>query len=134
MNPPTIIPTMRYHDAPAAIKWLCRVLDFQEKVIYPTADGKIANAQLTFGNGMIMLNSKQNNAFDQLVDTPTALNNINTMTPYLIVEDVDAHYQKAKKEGAEIVMDIKTQPHGRGYTCRDPEGYLWNFGDYNPWK
>lgn len=23
---------------------------------------------------------------------------------------------------------------GRGYSCRDPEVNLWNFGSYNPWE
>ena len=22
---------------------------------------------------------------------------------------------------------------GRGYSCLDPEGHLWNFGTYDPW-
>ena len=36
--------------------------------------------------------------------------------------------------GAEIVVEIEDHPHGgRGYSCRDPEGHLWNFGTYDPW-
>lgn len=36
--------------------------------------------------------------------------------------------------GAEIVLDIKDEDYGgRGYSCQDPEGYIWNFGSYNPW-
>ena len=35
---------------------------------------------------------------------------------------------------AEIVMEIEDAGHGgRGYSCRDPEGHLWNFGSYDPW-
>jgi uncharacterized glyoxalase superfamily protein PhnB len=31
-------------------------------------------------------------------------------------------------------MDIKDEDYGgRGYNCRDPEGYLWSFGSYDPW-
>ncbi len=37
--------------------------------------------------------------------------------------------------GAEIILDIKDEDYGgRGYTCRDPEGHVWNFGSYDPWK
>jgi hypothetical protein len=53
-----VIPTFRYHDAPAAIDWLCRVLGFEAHLIVPgETDGIVAHAQLTLGNGMIMLGS-----------------------------------------------------------------------------
>ena len=42
---------------------------------------------------------------------------------------------QAKAAGAETVIDIADQDHGgRAYTCRDPEGHVWNFGDYDPWQ
>ena len=57
-----------------------------------------------------------------------------TQSPYVIVADADAHYARAKAAGAEIVMDIKDEDYGgRGYSCRDPEGHVWNFGTYDPW-
>ena len=32
------------------------------------------------------------------------------------------------------MIDIKDGDYGgRGFTCRDPEGHLWNFGSYDPW-
>jgi uncharacterized glyoxalase superfamily protein PhnB len=32
------------------------------------------------------------------------------------------------------VMDIKDEDYGgRGYSARDPQGQLWNFGSYDPW-
>ena len=34
-----------------------------------------------------------------------------------------------------MVLEIKTEDYGgRGYSCRDVEGHLWNFGSYNPWQ
>ncbi len=37
--------------------------------------------------------------------------------------------------GARIVIDIADQDYGgRGYACADPEGYLWWFGSYDPWR
>jgi uncharacterized glyoxalase superfamily protein PhnB len=43
-------------------------------------------------------------------------------------------YARAKAAGAEIVMEIEDQDYGgRLYSCRDPEGHLWNFGTYDPW-
>ena len=54
---PTIIPSMRYKDAPAAIKWLCKAFGFEGHLIVPAEDEMIAHAQLIFGNGMIMVGS-----------------------------------------------------------------------------
>ncbi len=57
-----------------------------------------------------------------------------TQSPYVIVADADAH-ACAKPASAQIVVEIKDQDCGaRGYSCRDPEGHLWNFGSYDPWK
>lgn len=43
-------------------------------------------------------------------------------------------YRDAKAAGARIEIDIKDEDYGgRGFTCRDPEGHVWNFGTYNPW-
>lgn len=53
----------------------------------------------------------------------------------MIVTDADAHYARAKAAGARIVIDIADQDYGgRGYACADPEGYLWWFGSYDPWR
>lgn len=131
----SIIPTMRYKDATRAIEWLCLAFGFEKHLVVPGEKDNIAHAQLTMGNAMIMLGSENDNEFGKLVKTPEKLNGINTQTAYIIVEEVDAHYQKAVEVGAEIVLDIKDEDYGgRGYTCRDLEGYLWNFGSYDPWQ
>jgi uncharacterized glyoxalase superfamily protein PhnB len=47
----------------------------------------------------------------------------------------DALYRRAKAAGAKIVLDIKDEDYGgRGFSCRDLEGHLWNFGTYDPWE
>lgn len=129
----TIIPTMRYGDAPAAIEWLCKAFGFEKHLVVPGPNGTIAHAQLTFGNGMIMLGSTRDDQFGRLVTVPADAGAV-TQSPYIIVQDTDAHYARARAAGAEIVMDIKDEDYGgRGYSCRDPEGHLWNFGSYDPW-
>lgn len=51
------------------------------------------------------------------------------------MEDVDAHHDRAKAAGATILMEPAEQDYGgRLYTCRDPEGYIWSFGSYDPWN
>lgn len=58
-----------------------------------------------------------------------------TQTVYIIVKDADAIYERAKKAGALIVKDITDEDYGgRGFSCKDPEGHLWNFGTYDPWE
>jgi len=53
----TIMPGLRYRDCPATIDWLCRAFGFEQKAVYSNPDGTIAHAELSFGNGMIMLGS-----------------------------------------------------------------------------
>jgi uncharacterized glyoxalase superfamily protein PhnB len=129
-----VIPCLRYRDASKAIQWLCKAFGFEQQLVVPHPDGGVAHAQLTFGNGMIMLGSVQPTEFDRLMKQPGEVHGAETQTPYVIVEDADVHYARAKAAGAEIVLDIKDEDYGgRGYSCRDLEGHLWNFGTYDPW-
>jgi uncharacterized glyoxalase superfamily protein PhnB len=53
----------------------------------------------------------------------------------LIVNDADAIYARVKANGGTIELDIEDKHYGgRGFTCRDPEGHVWNVGTYDPWK
>jgi uncharacterized glyoxalase superfamily protein PhnB len=131
----TIIPCLRYRNAPAAIEWLCRNFGFEKHLVVPNPDGTIAHAQLAFGNGMIMLGSVLDTEFGRLMKQPDEIGGAETQTSYVIVADADAVYDQAKASGAEIVVDIKDEDYGgRGFSCRDLEGHLWNFGTYDPWK
>lgn len=132
----TVIPCLRYRDAPAAIKWLCENFGFEEQLVVQNDDGTIAHAQLTFGNGMIMLGSVLEVAteFGRLIKQPDEIGGAETQSAYIVVSDVDAVYTRAKNAGAEIVIDLKDEDYGgRGFSCRDLEGHLWNLGTYDPW-
>ncbi len=130
-----IIPTLKYEDAPTAIEWLCKAFGFEKHLVVEGEPGKIIHAQLTFGNGMIMLGSARESAFDNYQKSPKAVGGIGTQSPYIIVTDVDSHHARALEAGAKIVLEPEDQDHGgRLYSCLDPEGYLWNFGSYNPWQ
>jgi uncharacterized glyoxalase superfamily protein PhnB len=131
----TVIPALRYKDAPAAIEWLCRAFGFEKQAVYPNADGSIAHAQLTFGNGMIMLGTAvENTPYSKLMRQPRDIGNVETQHPCLIVTDADAVYASAKAAGAEITMDIADMDYGgRAFSCRDLEGHLWSVGTYDPW-
>lgn len=131
----TVIPCLRYRDAPAAIEWLCRVFGFEEQLVVPNEDGSIAHAQLSFGNGMIMLASTSDSEFGRLMKLPGEIGGAETQTAYVIVSDADLVYRQARAADAEIILDIKDEDYGgRGFSCRDLEGHIWNFGTYDPWN
>jgi uncharacterized glyoxalase superfamily protein PhnB len=118
----TVIPCLRYRDAPAAIDWLCRAFGFEKHLIVRGDQGVIHRAELSFGNGMVMVE-------------PDEIGGAETQAPYLIVADADAVYARAKAAGAKIVIELRTEDYGgRGFSCHDPEGRLWNVGTYDPWS
>jgi uncharacterized glyoxalase superfamily protein PhnB len=111
----TVIPTLRCKDAPAAIEWLCTAFGFEKNAVYPMPDGAIAPAQLTYGNGMIMLGSV------------TGGGGVDPQSIYLVVNDADAVYAQAKAAGqsssrtsgaSEPMTHGKRPKWGRFPTCR----------------
>ena len=131
----TIVPSLRYRDAPAMIEWLCRAFGFEKRAVYEDGAGGIAHAQLTFGNGMIMLSSVSDSPWAKFSVQPQDAGGRETQTPCLAVSDADAHYARAVAAGAEIIDPLSDRDYGgRGYGCRDPEGHLWWIGTYDPWE
>lgn len=131
----TVVPALRYRDAHVAIDWLCNAFGFERHAVYAEAD-VVHHAQLTFGNGMVMVSSAgAAGSWSERMVQPDEVGGRETQCPCLIVADADAHYAQAKAAGAEIVQDIADQDYGgRGYGCRDLEGHLWWFGSYDPWQ
>ena len=132
----TVVPCLRYRDAPKAIEWLCLVFGFEKHLVVPNDDGSIAHAQLVFGNGMVMLSSisKTETEFGRLTKQPDEVGGMETQSPYLIVSDADLVYRKAIAAGAKIEIEIKDEDYGgRAFSCSDLEGHLWSVGTYDPW-
>jgi len=131
-----IIPSLRYKDAHAAIEWLVRAFGMKKQAVYDGPDGIVAHAQLTLGNGMVMLGSSTNaSPHGHLYATPAEIGGRVTSPLYLIAEDCEAMYASAKAAGAEVVMELTTMDYGgQAFTVVDPEGYLWSVGQYDPWK
>ena len=129
-----VIPCLRYRNAPAAIDWLCEVFGFERQAVYPNPDGSIAHAQLRLGEGMVMLGSVTDSEWGRLIGQPDELGGVETQSAYLVVDDADAVHARARAAGAEIVIAIRDEDYGgRGFTCRDLEGHIWSFGNYDPW-
>ena len=131
----TVIPAMRYRDAPAAIEWLCRVIGFEKHLVVPGPDNTIAHAQLTLGGGMLMLGSASNGSeFGNRIRQPDEIGGFETQSAFVVVADADAVHARAKAEGWTIVIALKDEEYGgRGFSGLDPEGRLWNVGTYDPW-
>lgn len=126
---------MRYRDVAAASDWLCAAFGFQKHLIVTGDSGAVHYAQLTFGEAMFMLAPVRDAAIDTYMRQPDEIGGAETQSCYLVVGDADAHYARAKASGAEIILDIADDDFGaRGYSCRDPEGHIWNFGTHDPWR
>ena len=132
----SVIPALLYRDAPAAIEWLCQAFGFEKHGIYTNPDGTIAHAQLTLGNGMVMLSSvMKETPYSKNVRQPDEIGGCATQSPYLFVADCDAVYATAKRMGAGIILDLEDKGYGgKGFTCRDLEGHIWSVGSYDPWQ
>ena len=130
-----VIPCLRYRDAPAAIEWLCANFGFEKHLVVPGENNTIVHAQLLFGNGMIMLGStaRVDSEYSKLITQPDDIGGAETQTVYVVVNDADAVYERVKRTGMEIIMEIKDEDYGgRGFTCRDIERHIWSFGTYDP--
>jgi uncharacterized glyoxalase superfamily protein PhnB len=131
----TVIPGMRYRDALKMIDWLERALDFKKKAVYMSGDTIVMHAELTFGNGMIMIGSVDNGQKGGATRVqPDEVGNRETQGPYLVVSDCEPIYATAKAAGAEMIFDLTEMDYGgKAFTCRDPEGHIWSIGEYDPW-
>jgi uncharacterized glyoxalase superfamily protein PhnB len=123
-TPPSIYPTIRYDDAPAAIRFLTTAFGLIAQEVDEGSDGAVNHALLRHGPSLVMISSRRPgpSIFDQ-----------GSCCLYLAVDDPDAHHSRATAAGAEIVFELTDQPYGsREYAARDPEGNIWAFGTYRP--
>ncbi len=117
----TMSPTIRSVDADVSIAFLTDAFGFSEGLVHRDPDGRVAHAELWFGDSVVMLGGGSS-------DDATA-----TATVYVVVEDPDAHHDRAKAAGAEITMPLTDQDYGsRDYGAKDPDGNTWFFGTYRP--
>lgn len=123
-----LFPAIKYDDAPMALNWLKSAFGFEPHAVHKDDAGNIVHAEMKKGEAMIMFGGKQ---------PPDKANPWCTepVGVYVCVDDIDAHYAKAKATGAEIVRPLSDTPYGaREYSVRDCGGHLWSFGTYDPWK
>jgi uncharacterized glyoxalase superfamily protein PhnB len=119
------MPYLYYEDAAAALDFLTSALGFTEKVRMTEDDGRIGHAEVVIGeDGVVMLGQPPNTR------NPKSLGG-KTQSIYVYVDDVDAHFERAKAAGAKIVREPEDQFYGdRNYGVEDPEGHEWYFGTH----
>lgn len=130
----TITPMLAYADGPAAMDWLVRVFGFTERTRMLDAKGCLAHGELSAGDGVIMLATpsshyegpKQHRAHcDQAKrwsDTPYVIDGV-----LVLIDDVAAHFARARSEGACILSELEPGPPGLRYRAEDLEGHRWMF-------
>ena len=119
----TVWPYLLYEDGEAAIEFAARAFGFREvDRTIGGAGGLHAELEVAQGGGRIYLGQP-----------PAGFRNPRevgaTTHVFVLVDDVDARYEKAAAAGAEIIeelADISGIGHRR-FGCTDPQGHEWYF-------
>ncbi|MEV4441780.1 VOC family protein [Streptomyces sp. NPDC049577] len=125
---PDLCPALLYEDAKAAVDQLTGAFGFVTGALYEAEDGTVLHAELVRGNGMVMVGSKgRGGVFDE------AMAGCGPAAVYVVVEDTDAHFERAQEHGVEILCPPADKEYGsRDYMARDVGGNVWTFGTYAP--
>jgi PhnB protein len=120
-----IIPYLAYEDAPAALDFLRDAFGFTETFRMAMDDGRIGHAELALGESVLYLASLWKEVGNM---SPKDLPGIHCQL-YCRVDDVDAHFRRARDQGATVINEPSDQGHGeRTYRAMDLEGHRWIFG------
>lgn len=131
----SIVPMLSYEDVAGAADWLVRAFGFRERERFTEEDGTASHVELELGTGLVMLGrpgldyqSPRHHA--EVCDHARRWSAV----PYVIdgvlayVDDVDAHCERARAEGARILSEPEDMSYGdRQYRAEDLEGHRWMF-------
>jgi uncharacterized glyoxalase superfamily protein PhnB len=118
----TITPYLLYEDVAGALDFLSKAFGFEEVLRYTGEQGYVNHAEARLGDASVFMGDPG----DQYRN-PKKLGQ-ETVGIYVLVDDVDAHFERAQAAGAEILEEPVDQEYGhRRYTARDPEGHHWFF-------
>jgi PhnB protein len=119
----SITPYLLYEDVAGALKWLAKAFGFRAYGARMSGpDGKINHAAMKLGDDVIMMGCP-----GPKYKNPRRLGQV-TQNLYVLVDDVDKHFKRARKAGATIIEEPEDQFYGqRRYGAADPEGHVWYF-------
>jgi uncharacterized glyoxalase superfamily protein PhnB len=131
-----IVPFIGYEDAAAAIDWLERAFGFREnRDARYEENGTITHAELELEGAAIYLATPRDYASPRTLQAESEAARRAYDNPWVIdghfvqVDDLDAHYERAKGAGATILREPEEPGIGlRIYTAEDLEGHRWMFG------
>ena len=131
---PDVIPMIAYEDGPKAMDWLSSAFGFQERTRMVGEDGRLSHGEMQAGEGVIMLATPtpdyQAPRRHRAECEPTQKW---SSVPYIVdgvlvyVDDVNAHYARAKQRGATILSEPEADEYGKRYRAEDVEGHRWMF-------
>jgi uncharacterized glyoxalase superfamily protein PhnB len=123
---PSLASGVFYRDPWAALDWLEKAFGFERSMVISDKDGRLAHAEMRFGDGYIMVGSE----WAEFIASPASVGGRNTQSIHVQLQDgIDAHCEGARVAGATILQDPADQFYGdRTYRARDPEGHVWTFG------
>jgi uncharacterized glyoxalase superfamily protein PhnB len=130
---PRISSALYYEDPNQAIAWLCNAFGFEVRLKVEGEGGRVEHSELVFGGGLIMVGHSDKLPRFPYRRAPGQIGGVNTQNLMVYVDDVEAHYARARAAGAEIVSELKTTDYGeehwtdRGYECVDAGGHHWWF-------
>ena len=117
-----IIPYLLYADVEGALDFVARAFGFEERLRYTGAAGYVSHAEMRLGDGIVFLGDPGDD-----YRSPKELGHA-TVLMHVYVDDVDAHYERARASGAQIREEPADQEYGeRRYAAVDPEGHQWFF-------
>ena len=119
---------LSYQDPKAAFRWLEDAFGFEPLFVLLDADGNLAHSEMGFGASTLMVGSEWTDDHK----SPKSIGGKNTQSVHIqlaVGDDIDAHCEKARAAGADILAEPDTQFYGdRTYRAKDPEGHIWTFG------
>ena len=115
----TVIPVLIYPDVRDAVAWLSAAFGFVERLRI----GENHRSQLMVGDGAVIVGDVRN---ERRPPRPGEV----THSVLVRVGDVDAHYERARSHGAQILTEPTDFEYGeRQYTAEDPAGHQWTFSE-----
>ncbi len=121
-----ITPYLAYEDADAAIEWLTKTFGFTETLRSTGDDGKANHAELELEAGVVMIGAPGGD-----YKAPKKTGGARHIFVHAYVEDVDAHHERAKAAGANVLAAPEDQAYGdRRYQVEDLDGHIWFFAQH----
>lgn len=130
-NPPSdmprITPHLFYEDIESAAAFLIEAFGFKTRWRLTDKNEKLVHVELEVEDSLVMLGLAEEN---EHWDSPKNMPKIHQRL-FIYIDDVDAHYARAKAAGAKIVKELVDAFYGdRVYECVDPEGHYWRFAEH----